>query len=262
MRNILTVVLCSWLALASFATVAGSYGQDETPSQHWQSLARDAYRNGKYEMAAEYFGEAAATAEKTFLQAKNLYAKGDILLSNTGKTEEGLATLDAVVTRFGDDSDAGVRELAAAALISKGSWLQNAGKSEEGLAVFDGVITRYGDDPNAELQGSVAKALVIKSVVLHIAGKTDEELAVLDTVIKRYGGATKVGVQEWVAKALLVKGTRLSQVTESLAAFDSVVTRYGDAPDRRAARECGDSTACQGRPSAARRKNREGACRL
>ncbi|MGD0499897.1 MAG: SIR2 family protein, partial [Bryobacteraceae bacterium] len=120
--------------------------------------------------------------------AKALYNKG-LTLGVLNRSEEEIAVYDEVVRRYGDATEAPLREQVAKALVNKGITLGSLNRSEEEIAVYDEVVRRYGEAPEAPLRERVAKALVNKGITLGSLNRSEEAIAAYDEVVRRYGEA-------------------------------------------------------------------------
>ncbi len=180
----------------------------EYRSPDWLTLGIKAYHDGKYEMAADYFEKASASASKPLEAATALLYRG-ITLGQQGKNDEEIAAYDSVVQRYGDAPEARLREMVAKALVNKGVRLGLQGKNDEEMAIYDSVVQRYGDAPEAGLREQVAGALNNKGYRLGQQGKNDEAIAVHNRVVQCYGDAPEAGLRELVARVLNGKGFTL-----------------------------------------------------
>lgn len=153
--------------------------------------------------------------------------------SERDRLEEEVATYDQVVARFGDCSEAALREWVVTALMDKADTLRELSRWEEALAVYEDVLARFGDDPGPEVRVDVAGAMLNKGALLGDLGRWGEELPVCDEVVARFGEAPEAEMRETVARAMYNKGVALSQVdrAQAIAAYDVVVARFGDAPE-------------------------------
>ena len=71
---------------------------------------------------------------------------------------------DEVMRRFGDATEAALREQVAKALFNKGVTLGALNRSEEAIAVYGEVVRRFGDATEAALREQVAGALFNKAM--------------------------------------------------------------------------------------------------
>jgi tetratricopeptide (TPR) repeat protein len=155
-----------------------------------------------------------------------------VVLGDLERSEEAVAVYDDVVARFGDATEAALREHVAGALFNKGITLHMLERSEEELRVYDDVVARFGDATEAALRKHVAKALLNKGVTLGTLERSEQAVAVFDDIVARFGDATEAALREHVAKALFNKGITLGTLErseEAVAVYDDVVARFGDA---------------------------------
>jgi hypothetical protein len=74
------------------------------------------------------------------------------------RSDEEIAVYDAVLARFGESTEAALREQVAMAFVSKGSRLESLNRSEEAVAAYNEVVRRFGDSRDDELQEIVNRA--------------------------------------------------------------------------------------------------------
>ena len=103
-----------------------------------------------------------ADSQVELMVAKALVYRG-WTLGQLGRGEEEIGVYDQVVTRYGEATEAALREQVALALVSKGWRLGQLGRGEEEIGVYDQVVTRYGEATEAALREWVARALVNKA---------------------------------------------------------------------------------------------------
>ena len=120
-----------------------------------------------------------------------------VTLNDADQTAAEMECYEEVLRRYAEDTDPGVRAVAADALIHKGCSLATLAEDAAGdaanrdvepeIACFDEVVTRYGEDDAIDLKRAVAEALLHKAESLLEAGRTSAGIACLDSVIDGYG---------------------------------------------------------------------------
>jgi tetratricopeptide (TPR) repeat protein len=171
--------------------------------------------------------------QSTLIWARTLMNKG-ITLGNLDRNNEEIDVYNEIVQRFGDASEAALRERAGQALINKGITLDLVGRSADEIAAYDDLIRLFGDAAEPALREHVAQALMNKAITLNQLSASDDEVAVYDEIVQRFDAATEPVLRESVAKALVNKGLALSQGDRSddaFAACNEVLRRFGDAID-------------------------------
>ncbi|MDE2623410.1 MAG: hypothetical protein KGM83_09480, partial [Betaproteobacteria bacterium] len=74
------------------------------------------------------------------------------------RDEEEISACDEVVRRFGEATEAALREKVAMALVNKGLTLRKLDRREEGVAVCNEVVRRFGEATEVALHEQVEKA--------------------------------------------------------------------------------------------------------
>ncbi len=173
----------------------------EYRSSDWHLLGRQAFEQGKYEIAVGYVSKAADIAESPMDRANALTNKG-LILDVLQRREEAIAVYDEVVKRYGEAPEEALREQVATALLNKSITLGQLQRRDEAIAVCDEVVKRYGEAPEAALRGHVAMAMLAKSIALDELQRRDEAIAICDEIVKRYGDASDATPREQAALAL------------------------------------------------------------
>jgi tetratricopeptide (TPR) repeat protein len=130
----------------------------EYQASDWMLLGIRAYQEGKFAVAAEYFGKSAETSNSPAGQAQALVNQG-AALSKAGDTQGGIACCDAVEARFGKADRPALREQLAKALFNKGVILSRADDIQGAIACYDAVEARFGKTEEPALREQVAKAV-------------------------------------------------------------------------------------------------------
>ena len=93
--------------------------------------------------------------------------------------EEELQVYKQVDERYGKDTDPGVREPVASALINQGVVFGELGRFEEAIRVYEAVNARYGEDTDPRVREQVANALVFQGIVLWKMDRSEEAIVAL-----------------------------------------------------------------------------------
>jgi len=201
--------------------------------EDWIMLGKRALESKKYEVALEHFIEAENVSSEPIELAHALLNKG-ITLGKMEKNAEAIIIYNEVVLRFGEATEASLREQVAKALVNKGLSLGQMEKNAEAIAIYDEVVRRFSEATEASLREQVAKALVNKGLTLGRVGEHQEEIANYDEIVRRFGEATEAPLREQVARALLFKGFNLGRMgehQEEIANYDEIVRRFGEATE-------------------------------
>jgi tetratricopeptide (TPR) repeat protein len=140
--------------------------------------------------------------------AKAMVNKG-VTLGQLNRTEEEIATYDALITQFDTAEELALREQVAKAMNNKSITLGQLNRTEEEIATHDALITQFGSATELALRESVANAMVNKGVTLGQLNRSEEAIATYDAVITQFGSATELALREQVASALNGKGFNL-----------------------------------------------------
>jgi tetratricopeptide (TPR) repeat protein len=144
------------------------------------------------------------------------------------RNEEAIATYEEAVRRFGEDPDPALRELVAAALVSKGATLGDLDRNEEAIATYEEIVRRFGEDTDLPVRTLVARALDGKDVLLRENGGSDEAIiANDDEIVRRFVEDPDPALRERAARALFGKFV-LGQEEEGTAALEEIVRRFGE----------------------------------
>jgi tetratricopeptide (TPR) repeat protein len=164
--------------------------------------------------------------------AKALRREGMDLLER-GSTEDAVARFDEILDRFGDTSDAELRDSVALALYDKAWAFECANRHADAIAVDEELEKRFGHDAAYGLARRVADGLLLKGNELTRIGLTSEALTVYDDIVARYGARTESALRESVAIALVNKAAFVAQRRRALAIpiCDEILARFGDATE-------------------------------
>ena len=200
----------------------------------WNTRAFSALYKKDLEGAVRYWKSAADASDATDTQiAQSLFNAG-VAFGQMNRSEEEIAIYDEVVKRFGDATEAALREQVATALFNKGFRFGEMNRNEDAVAVYDEVVQRFGGAPEVGLRELVAKALVNKGATFDQMSRRENAIAVYDEIVKRFGDAPEAALREQVAKALFNKGVALGQMNrreDEIAIYEEVVQRFGAAPE-------------------------------
>ncbi|NOT19357.1 MAG: hypothetical protein HOP24_03655 [Sideroxydans sp.] len=200
----------------------------------WNTRAFSAWNNSDFEGAARYWRSAAQATDPGDVQIARTLLNAGITLGQMKRIDEAIVMYDEVVLRFGEATEAALREQVANALVNKGVTLGQMNRNDEEIAVYDEVVLRFGEATEAALREQVATALVNKGITLGQMNRNDEAIAVNDEVVLRFGEATEAALREQVATALVNKGITLGQMKrndEAIVVYDEVELRFGEATE-------------------------------
>jgi tetratricopeptide (TPR) repeat protein len=199
----------------------------------WTKRGLAAYAEKKFEVAAEYFNEAAETRGASQSEVGRALINKAYMFRKLGRDAEAIAVYDEVIARFGNDSELALREQVARALLNKSLMLGTLGRDQDAIASCDELIARFGNDNEPALREQVARALLNKSLMLGKLGHDQDAIASCDELIARFENTAEPVLREQVARARLnkaMKGTlgRLGDNAEAIAVFDDVIARCED----------------------------------
>ena len=221
-------------ALEQMDGIARSKPEAEYDYSDWNTRAFNALHKHDLDGAVHYWTAAANVNGATNNQAAQSLFNVGVVLGKGKRHEEAIAVYDELVSRYGNSSEASLREKVAQALHNKGISLSLLNRSEEAIVVSDELLLRFGNSQETVLREQVAGALYDKGVYLGWLNRNEEVIAVYDEVISRYGSIPEAVLRVVVAKALYNKGVSLDKLgrnEEEMAVYDNVVKRYGSAPE-------------------------------
>lgn len=152
-------------------------------------------------------------------------------LGKLDRSEQSIAAYDALVDRFGSNSQPALQEQVAKALFNKGIRLGKLGRPADEISVYDDIVARFGRSALTALQDQVAKALFNKGVILGKLDRPTDEIAVYDDLLARFVDSAHPSLQGQVAMTLLNKGVTLSELKrfeDAIAIYDELLARFGD----------------------------------
>jgi len=142
---------------------------------------------------------------------------------------------EEIVSRFGNVDDAGLRELVAAALLSKGRACFQLDDLKRAVSTLDDIVVRFRRDTNHLAREAAADALVEKAKILHESGNFVDEIDTYDQVAKIFGRSTRLDARTYAARAMVAKAeTLFSQMGETDRAAqicDELVRTLGSADE-------------------------------
>jgi tetratricopeptide (TPR) repeat protein len=186
-----------------------------------------------YDLALRLAADMGASPRVQEGMALALYNKG-VTLAELNRQEEALETYDELLRRFGDATEAALREQVADTLINKGVALGQLNRGEEAIKTYDDVLRRFGNSAEPKWREQVADALVKKGVALGQLHRSEEALDIYEDVLRRFSDAAEPMLRERVASALYNKGVTLGELNrdeEAIGAYDEVLRRFGNATE-------------------------------
>ncbi len=168
----------------------------------WNTRAFAAYSEGKLEDAIFYWDKAISSPDiHPQAHAQTLFNKG-YCLSKLNRSEEAIATYEALITKFEPATELALREPVAKAMFNKGITLDQLNRSEEAITSYDALITQFGTAKELALREQVAKAMLNKSIRLSKLNRSEAAIATFDALITQFEPATELALREQVAKAM------------------------------------------------------------
>ncbi|MDR3158041.1 MAG: hypothetical protein LBU11_03315 [Zoogloeaceae bacterium] len=159
---------------------------------------------------------------EVFYDTFNLHYEADEAL------DDALAVLDEVARRYGGDTDAEIKGVAAKALILKCWALERRDRLDEAVAACDEVARRLGQDSDVALQKKVVEAMRAKGNVLG----GDAEIAVFDEILRSCDESEEDENYRYaIAEVFYEKGVALSEqgrFQEALDVFEEYEQRFAD----------------------------------
>lgn len=175
----------------------------------WNTRAFSAVSEGKLENAIFYWDKAIISPDtQPKDHAQTLFNKG-VTLGQLNRSEEAIATYNALITQFGPATELALREQVAKAMLNKGYPLGQLNRSEEAIATYDALITQFGTAEDLVLRDSVAKAMYNKGNGLSKLNRSEAAIATYDALITQFDPATELALREQVANAFNGKGFTL-----------------------------------------------------
>ncbi len=141
------------------------------------------------------------------------------------------AAYDAVVSRFGNETDPELLVPVAMALNNKGVVLKQSGDSAAAIATYEDLDARFADASTPKLLVLVASALFNRGATLHTQGDLPAAIATYSELDARFGDETDPALLVPVAKALNNKGLALhtkGELPAAIAAFDDLIARFAE----------------------------------
>lgn len=206
----------------------------EYTSSDWAELAISEYAKQQFALAADHFRRAATAADATNATSVRYLVMQSSALYETGRLEEGLVVLNAVITTFGDSSDASIREIYAIALYNKGVFLAQLGREEDAITAYGDVFSRLKDATDPSMREWVAKSLFNKGATLGRLGRSEEAIASYDEVDSLFKDATEPQIRQQVASALNNKAYELGLMgrrSEEIEICDKAIASFKGAPE-------------------------------
>lgn len=151
-------------------------------------------------------------------------------LGNVEHWEVAIDIVEAVLRRFGEDTDPRMRLPLALALQAKALAQGKLGRHEEAIATYQVIAQRFGGeegDPLA-LRKLVAQSLLYRAARQFRVGRLEDCLDSMSEVVRRFGEAEDLSLLLLVLRALDVKGKALADIqrhAEALEAFDELLAR-------------------------------------
>ncbi len=198
----------------------------------WASRALASYADGKLDIAAAYFENAAASAGTPADVASYMHWRGHVLVE-LRRYDKAIAVFDELVRRFDGSADSAVREEIAKSLFDKASALERLGRPLDAISAYEALIARFGKEEAPEFGRYVAKAFLGIGSARGQIGQLKEALSAYDQVVRRFRDATDPGLREQVAAAFFRQGAALDELdpADAIKAYDEVINLFQDASE-------------------------------
>jgi len=139
--------------------------------EDWNTRAHAAYSRKDLQEAAYRWHKAAEIPNAGAANVAQALLNKAVAQGQLNQSEAAIATYDEVTRRFGDATEAALREQVAKALVNKGITQGQLNQSEAAIATYDEVIRRFGDASEAALREMMAKACNNKGFAKFLSAK-------------------------------------------------------------------------------------------
>lgn len=165
--------------------------------------------------------------------ASSLSRRGDAL-TERGRLEDAISVYDDIVARFSASPEPVLREVAAAALVTKGIRFGSMERLQDEIAAYGELVARFGEAPEPALRIQLAMAMLNKTIRLEQLDRWEEAIDVSRDMVARFGKDSSPNIQEKVGKALIKAAillTHLKRSEEAIEFYDDVIARSGKASE-------------------------------
>ena len=133
----------------------------------WNARAFNAWGNNELENAAFFWRKAAHFTGATNLQSVNSLFNSGVSLARLKRAREAISVFDEMVSIYGQETEVGVREKIALALLNKAELTFKELKDISGaLNECDKVVSCYGNDTEEKIRILIGHACNIKGFIL------------------------------------------------------------------------------------------------
>jgi tetratricopeptide (TPR) repeat protein len=133
-----------------------------------------------------------------------------VALYHLRRYQDALIEFEAIISRFGGETEFVSRSQVAGVLFNKAVTLQRLVHHEWAIAAYSDVVDRFSNAAEPAICEHVARALLNKADVLDWIGDHENAIATFDDLVNRFGGASEPMIREAVADGLLQKGNALA----------------------------------------------------
>lgn len=138
----------------------------------WNTRAFAAYKEGKIEDAAFYWGKAAdVPAAGATNSAQSMYNKG-LMLGQLNRNEEAISTYEELISKYRDEPESSLREHVASAMFNKGNAFSQLDQIEQEKAAYSALISKFNDEQNPIVFELVVNAMINKGFALLCEAKS------------------------------------------------------------------------------------------
>ncbi|HEY2667546.1 MAG TPA: tetratricopeptide repeat protein, partial [Actinomycetota bacterium] len=152
-----------------------------------------------------------------------------LALLASGRHTEALESLDAALDGCGQEPDAALADVVAAALFHRGLALRGLGRPLDEVAAWEAFLSAYGAAPTPRERERVATALLRKGEVLASLDRKPQALEAFDAGLSLLADAPEPPPDELVAQAYAGKGAAaraMGSTDEALAAYEAAIAHF------------------------------------
>ena len=206
-----------------------------SPSNNIFIQAFKYYYSGDLENAAECWLNYSNNIDATDANIASALVNRGFTLGELKRSKEELETYDAVITRFGNDTEPGIREQVARALSNMSFSLLNLNEYDKAVTTIEEALRRYWKSDVNAFSGDIANAMVNRSAALLKLGRAPAALTGCDEILTRYKEAPDS--LDWLApfpEAMALKAAALDALDrhdEALTTCDAMMEEFGKSDD-------------------------------
>ncbi|MGB3109484.1 MAG: tetratricopeptide repeat protein [Psychrobacter alimentarius] len=144
--------------------------------------------------------------------------------------EKQVSIYEKLINKFEENTEPGIQEQVAKALLNKGIALGTLEQPENEVKTYEELIAKFGARDELVLQEWVAKAFMYRGITLGKLEQLENAIKVYDELIAKFGARDELVLQEQVAKALLNKGIALGtleQPENEVKTYEELIAKFG-----------------------------------